>query len=71
MQKASDRADRLSMFATYFGNPELVNEQVEQYRAVGIDDVNRLISRCLVPQNRATLLYVPGDGAAETAEAAA
>ncbi|MGI8844007.1 MAG: M16 family metallopeptidase, partial [Gemmatimonadaceae bacterium] len=34
MQSAGDRADRLSMFATYFGDPGLVNEQVDLYRGV-------------------------------------
>src|SRR3954452_9788678 len=34
MQAAGDRADKLSLFATYFGDPRLVNEQVDRYRSV-------------------------------------
>ena len=59
MQSAGDRADRLSLFATYFGNPELVNEQVDQYRAVTARDVNQFVQARLGEDNRASLLYVP------------
>ena len=59
LQSAGDRADRLSMFATYFGDPALVNVQTEQYRAVTRDQVNAFVQERLVPDNRASLLYVP------------
>ena len=32
LQSAGDRADKLSMFATYFGDPALVNEQTARYQ---------------------------------------
>jgi zinc protease len=59
MQAAGDRADKLSMFATYFGDPRLVNDQVNKYRAVTTADVNAFIRDRLGPDNRASLLYVP------------
>ena len=59
LQSAGDRADRLSMFATYFGQPELVNEQAERYRSVTTESVNGLISERFGEDNRASLLYVP------------
>lgn len=59
MQSAGDRADRLSMFATYFGNPELINEQPDRYRAVTVKAVNHLIRERLGENNRASLLFVP------------
>jgi predicted Zn-dependent peptidase len=59
MQSAGDRADRLSLFATYFKNPELVNEQVQRYEAVTAADVNRFVHERLGEDNRASLLYVP------------
>ena len=65
MQSAGERADKLSMFATYFGDPTLVNAQSERYRAVTVDQVNAFIRERLGPNNRASLLYVPRDGAAE------
>lgn len=71
MQQAGERADKLSLFATYFGKPEMINEEVDRYRAVTTDQVNAFIRERLDENNRASLLYVPrepeqGD-AAETA----
>ena len=66
MQSAGDRADRLSLFATYFGLPELVNEQVDRYRAVTVGQVNEFVEARLGEDNRASLLYVPrGDAPGE------
>ena len=59
LQSANERADRLSMFATYFGDPSLVNAQAERYRAVTADAVNTFVRERLGSQNRATLAYVP------------
>jgi predicted Zn-dependent peptidase len=70
MQAAGDRADKLSMFATYFGDPTLVNEQVDRYRGVQSQDVNAFIASRLGPDNRASLLYVPRDGEAQSADVA-
>ena len=63
MQSAGERADKLSMFATYFGDPSLVNEQVARYERVRATDVNRFAREYLGPDNRATLLFVPREGA--------
>ncbi len=59
MQSAGDRADKLSMFATYFGDPALANEQLERYQAVTAADVTRFITSSLGEDNRASLLFVP------------
>jgi len=61
LQSAGDRADRLSMFTTYFNDPQLVNVQADRYRAVTAEQVNAFVRERLVPENRATLLYVPRD----------
>jgi zinc protease len=70
MQSAGERADKLSMFATYFGNPSLVNEQVDRYHGVTTGAVNAFIREYLGPDNRASLVYVPRDPAAVEAEMA-
>ncbi|HPV73760.1 MAG TPA: pitrilysin family protein [Gemmatimonadaceae bacterium] len=67
LQSAQSRADKLSQFATFFGDPSMVNEQVERFQAVTADDVNRIARARLGRDNRASLLYVPretpeGDG---------
>jgi predicted Zn-dependent peptidase len=59
LQLAGERADRLSMFATYFREPELINDQAAKYRAVTATDVNRFIEERFGEDNRASLLYVP------------
>jgi zinc protease len=62
LQSAGERADRLSMFATYFEEPELINEQVHRYRAVNVDQVNGIIAARFGENNRANLIYVPREG---------
>jgi zinc protease len=59
LQSAGDRADRLSMFATYFRDPALINSQVERYRSITATSVNSFIAERLRENNRASLLYVP------------
>jgi predicted Zn-dependent peptidase len=59
LQSAGERADRLSMFATYFRDPALINAQAERYRAVTADSVNAFVSERLGENNRASLLYIP------------
>ena len=61
MQSAGERADGLSMFATYFREPELINEQTDRYRAVTAAKVNDFIAERMGEDNRASLLYVPKD----------
>ncbi|MHB1073080.1 MAG: M16 family metallopeptidase [Gemmatimonadaceae bacterium] len=67
LQLAGDRADKLSQFATYFGDPALVNEQLDRYAAVRAADVSRVARDRLGPDNRASLLYVPRATRAEAA----
>ena len=62
LQSAGERADRLSMFVTYFNQPGLINEQADRYRSVTTERVNDLISERLGEDNRASLLYVPKEG---------
>ena len=62
LQSAGERADRLSMFATYFNQPQLINEQADRYREVSAQRVNELVSERFGEDNRASLLYVPKEG---------
>jgi predicted Zn-dependent peptidase len=59
MQSAGERADQLSRFATFFGEPRLINEQLTRYRAVTAADVNAFARARLGEDNRASLVYVP------------
>jgi zinc protease len=61
LQAAGERADKLSLFATYFGDPSLVNVQAARYRTVTPEHVNAFVRTRLGADNRASLLYVPRD----------
>ncbi|HKH93029.1 MAG TPA: pitrilysin family protein [Gemmatimonadaceae bacterium] len=67
LQSAGDRADKLSLFATYFGDPSLVNVQASRYREVTPERVNAFARARLGADNRASLLYVPRDAEAAPA----
>lgn len=68
LQSAGDRADKLSMFATYLGDPGLVNEQTERYQRVTAAQVSQLAREMLGEDNRASLVYVPANSKAENSE---
>ena len=70
MQTAGDRADKLSLFATYFGDPRLLNEQVDRYRSVTAQQVDAFARTRLGRDNRASLLYLPHEGDVEPAQVA-
>jgi zinc protease len=63
MQSAAERADKLSQFATYFGDASLVNVQIDRYRAVTTDDVTEFAQDYLGEDNRLLLTYVTRQGA--------
>ncbi len=62
LQSAGDRADKLSMHATLFGEPERVNGELERYRGVTAAQVTAFARERLGPDNRASLMYVPKRG---------
>ena len=61
LQSAAERADQLSRFTTYFGDPLLANTQVERYQAVTVEKVNAFARERLGPDNRAILWYLPAE----------
>lgn len=65
LQQAAERADRISLFATYLGDPTRINDEVDRYRAVTAGDVNRFIRESMGDDNRASLVYVPREASAE------
>ena len=67
LQKVSERADQLSMLTTYFDQPEIINTELDRYRAVTADDVRRFVAEHLTADNRVVLTYLPQAAAAEAA----
>lgn len=59
LQSAQSRADKVSQFATFFGDPTLVNGQLEAFQRVTVEDVNRIVRARMGRDNRVSLLYVP------------
>jgi predicted Zn-dependent peptidase len=57
LQSAGDRADKLSMFATYLGDPSRINTHVDRFRAVTASQVSRFARERLGAAHRATLVY--------------
>jgi zinc protease len=65
LQRVEERADRLSMYATLFDEPALINRMLPRYLAVtpeAIRDVARSVFR---PDNRVVLTYLPEGSTAD------
>ena len=67
LQKVNERADQISMLTTHFDAPELINTELDRYRAVTIGDVRRVAAEYLGADNRVVLTYLPENGAAAEA----
>jgi predicted Zn-dependent peptidase len=70
LMRVDERADRLSMYATLFDDPDLINRMLPRYLAVTAEDIRRVCADVIRPDNRAILTYVPVAAAAVQAEAA-
>ncbi|MBA3689455.1 MAG: insulinase family protein [Chloroflexi bacterium] len=70
LERTSERADRLSMYACLFDEPERINTEVSRYEAVDAGRVREAMSASLRADNRVVLTYVPAESP-ESAEGAA
>jgi zinc protease len=61
LERISERADRLSMYALLLDAPERINEEVERYAAVDAETVQATIHDYLGEENRVVLTYVPAE----------
>jgi len=59
LSRMDEIADRLSMYATYFDRPELINEQLGRYRAVTVEAVRDVCAEVFERDERSVLVYVP------------
>ncbi len=67
LQSAGQRADKLSQFATYFGDSHRVNGELGRYQAVTCAQMQEVARELFGEDNRASLSYVPRAAAAEAA----
>ena len=59
LSRMDEVADRLSMYATYFDRPELINEHLGRYLAVDAEAIREVCAQVLDPDSRAAITYVP------------
>ena len=62
-ERISERADRLSMYACLFDDPERINTESSRWEGVDAGRVSEALRGSLHRDNRVTLTYVPAEGA--------
>ena len=67
LQRVEERADRLSMYATLFDDPGLIDRMLPRYLAVTPQDILDIAAQVFVPENRLVLTYLPEGPAADSA----
>jgi len=67
LSRVEERADRLSMYATLFDDPDLINRMLGRYLAVTPADIQAVASDVFRPDNRIVLTYLPDQPPADSA----
>jgi predicted Zn-dependent peptidase len=62
LERVASRADLLSMFELYFGDPGRLNHELDRLRSVTVDQIRSFAVTTLGSDNRAVLSYVPRGG---------
>jgi zinc protease len=61
-----ERADRLSMYATLFDDPGLINRMLTRYLEVTPEAIMEVAAATFRPDNRLILTYLPEESPAES-----
>jgi len=59
LQRVEERADRLSMYATLFDDPGVINEMLGRYLSVTPEAILEVAAATFRPDNRLVLTYLP------------
>ena len=59
LQRVEERADRLSMYATLFDDPGLINDMLPRYLSVTPEAILEVAAATFRPDNRLVLTYLP------------
>ena len=59
LQRVEERADRLSMYATLFDDPGMINTMLPRYLAVTPEDIRVAATDVFRVDNRVVLTYLP------------
>jgi predicted Zn-dependent peptidase len=66
LQRVEERADRLSMYATLFDRPALINEMLGRYLAVTSEAILEVAAATFRQDNRLVLTYLPETPSADS-----
>jgi len=69
LQRVEERADRLSMYATLFDDPGLINRMLDRYLAVTPEDIRSAAAAVFHEDNRLVLTYLPDATSADAGTA--
>ena len=69
LSRVEERADRLSMYATLFDDPDLINRVLPRYLAVTAEQIRSVAAETFREDNRVVLTYLPELPSADTASA--
>ena len=69
LQRVDEKADRLSMYATLFDDPGMINTILPRYLSTTAEQIRDVGAEVFVPENRAVLTYVPAAGSDTVASA--
>ena len=68
LQSNLQRARRLAEYEMYWGNAELIRQEMDRYMAVSRDDIRRVAGQYFAATNRTVLDVVPAQAANEGGE---
>ncbi len=68
LQRVEERADRLSMYATLFDDPDLINRMLPRYLSVTAERIREVAAEVFRADNRVVLTYLPEPDPASTIE---
>lgn len=63
LQTLEQRADQISQFTTLFDRPNALQEEIDAYRRLGVEDLARVAERWLRPEDAVILRVLPEDSA--------
>ena len=67
LSRVEERADRLSMYATLFDDPDLINQMLPRYLGVTAEQIREVAAATFRADNRVILTYLPELPPADTA----
>ena len=59
LSRVEERADRLSMYATLFDDPDLINQMLPRYLAITAEQIRSVAAEVFRSDNRVVLTYLP------------